>query len=179
MQHVFRAKIMCGWRLDLINGSLNDVPVGLWMWDVVADRVFADTFLARYFGVDAQDAAAGLPLKAYLANVHEMDREHTHRAILEAVERGGDFRHSYRVQNDTGNWRRITAVGNCFLQEGNRAMFPGWIIDLDARDGGDSTGLQNLIVLLSKARDASSPAVTGYALETAIVDLLDMLRNRH
>jgi PAS domain-containing protein len=157
-----------------------DVPVGLWLWDIENDTVFADASLARYFGIDPGRAASGAPISDYLSNVHQDDREKTRQAIADAVDRCSEFRHAYRVRDDAGVWRRIAAVGNCFQFPGRqRHFFPGCIVDLDAQDGSNPVALRSLLMLLHRAQNASDPNAAAFALEAAIVELSDLVGRAH
>ena len=115
--------------------ALDSAEVGWWDWDVVADRFVASAEMAREYGIDPAAAAAGMPLAAFLVNVHPHDRRWLAEAISEAQRTGEPFREEYRLlQPDSqvadGQVRWASARGRCLRDaEGRPARFPGIAVD--------------------------------------------------
>jgi hypothetical protein len=84
---------------------------GTWDWDIVADVVQADTFVALLFNVDPEEAAAGLPLSAYVEGMHPEDQEHVHALILRSIEEDTPFVAEYRVRSADGATRWVLDRG--------------------------------------------------------------------
>lgn len=109
--------------------------IGLWVWDVANDRVFADRAFARIFGVDEQDvSSAGTPLQAFIDAIHPDDRALVAERIRRAMEEGVDYDCEYRVMKRDGGVRWVSARGRCERDaEGRPTRFPGAVVDITSR----------------------------------------------
>lgn len=97
---------------EALQRALDAVDVaGTWDWDIVADVVQADTFVALLFNVDPEEAAAGLPLSAYVEGMHPDDQEHVHALILRSIEEDSPFVAEYRVRSADGVTRWVLDRG--------------------------------------------------------------------
>ena len=95
-------------RLERI---IEAAELGIWSWDIEADRVQADARMAALFGVpQAQRMAA--PLSAYLAAFHPDDVEPTVERINAAIAGGGAYAATYRIRAAGGGWRWVIARGH-------------------------------------------------------------------
>lgn len=117
-------------RISLIEDpAIRDLLVGVWDWDVANDRVYTDSRFARMFGVDAEQAATGIPLIAWLEAIHPEDVEAVTADIEQAL-RVRLFSKEYRVVCD-GHTHWVYARGKCTLDENGKAVrFPGAIVDI-------------------------------------------------
>ncbi len=114
--------------------ALESAEVGWWDWDVEADRVVASVATAREYGLDPAAAAAGMPLGAFLANVHPHDQRWLADAIAEARRSGEPFREEYRLLRPDGQVCWTSARGRCLHDaEGRPARFPGISADATER----------------------------------------------
>ncbi|WP_398471767.1 PAS domain-containing protein [Tardiphaga sp.] len=110
-------------------GRTADLLVGVWDWDVVQDRVYADTRFASMFGISSADATLGSPIGAWLRAVYPGDRTGLQEAIQDAL-RGGAFAIEYRVIVG-GAVRWLYARGKCTLDaDGRPVRFPGAVVDI-------------------------------------------------
>lgn len=117
-------------RLALDAGAI----LGVWDWDVPADRFTADPRFARAFGLDAEECRRGLPLERVVETVHPDDRPLLLERIAEAIRQGGPYRHQYRVRRHDGRYYWIEANGRVDLDAEGRALrFPGVLLDIEAR----------------------------------------------
>jgi PAS domain S-box-containing protein len=108
--------------------------IGTWVWEIGEDRVYADERLAAFFGLDAEQAADGLPLVDYLASIHPDDRERVAAAIGAAVESGSVYEAEYRVRGGDGRERWVLARGRVECdRDGNPRRFPGALSDVTGR----------------------------------------------
>ncbi|HEY5337293.1 MAG TPA: PAS domain-containing protein [Rhizomicrobium sp.] len=108
--------------------------VGIWDWDVQADRVFADERFARLYGVPLDRALAGAPLAEFFAVIHPDDAKRIEAPIARALETGGEFSEEYRLIQPDGDVRWVLAQGKVKLDEnGNALRFPGVSFDITAR----------------------------------------------
>ena len=105
--------------------------VGWWDWDVAADKVYASESFAKLYGVDPEEAAAGIPITAFMAAVHPDDRERFEAVVAALIASGGEFAEEYRLIQPDGAIRWIYARGRCYLDEHGRALrFPGVAVDI-------------------------------------------------
>jgi PAS domain S-box-containing protein len=105
--------------------------VGTWDWDVQGDCLTSDARFARFFSVDPARAAEGVPIGEYVAALHLDDRAYVQAALEAALTQGGEYAAEYRVVQQDGTVRWLSARGQCFFDEQGRAMrFPGVAIDI-------------------------------------------------
>ncbi|WP_071325041.1 hybrid sensor histidine kinase/response regulator [Janthinobacterium sp. 1_2014MBL_MicDiv] len=112
-------------RLTLAAGE-----VATWNWDIVADRVTADSNMARLFPIDA-DATAAAPLARYLDVIHPDDREQVSAQIAQALHAHTPFEASYRVGAGDGQYRSVIARGRVeYAADGTPLQLPGVLLDI-------------------------------------------------
>jgi signal transduction histidine kinase/response regulator of citrate/malate metabolism len=117
-------------QLALDSGAI----VGIWLWEVQADRVTGDERFARAFSLDPARCAAGLPIDEVMVAIHAEDRSRVADEISAALRRGGPYRCELRVQQQDGVYRWIEANGRVdFGPDGHPTRFPGVLIDIDHR----------------------------------------------
>ena len=108
--------------------------IGVWDWDVAADRVTADPRFAALYGVDPGWAAEGAPVGAFFAGVHPEDLPDLKTRIDAALRTGGRFEAEYRLIQADGSLRWVAAQGRCTLDaDGTPLSFPGVSFDITAR----------------------------------------------
>ncbi|MFP5076934.1 PAS domain-containing protein [Rhizobium sp. YIM 134829] len=107
--------------------------VGIWDWDVIADRVFSDDKFAALYGVDPQAAAAGAPISAFIRSVYPEDGAALAEAMDHAMRTGDRFSQEYRLMQTDGSVRWVLAEGRPLLVEGRCERFPGIAIDITAQ----------------------------------------------
>lgn len=112
--------------------ALDAVEVaGSWDWDIVANVVQADAFVALLFNVDPEQAAAGLPLTAYIDGIHPDDQEHVHALILGCIEEDAPFVAEYRVRSADGITRWVLDRGYIIRDASGRPVRGrGIIVDI-------------------------------------------------
>ncbi|UQV45429.1 PAS domain-containing protein [Janthinobacterium lividum] len=112
-------------RLTLAAGE-----VATWNWDIVADRVTADSNMARLFPINA-DAATAAPLARYLDLIHPDDREQVSAQIAQALQAHTPFEASYRVGAGDGQYRSVIARGRAeYAPDGTPLQLPGVLLDI-------------------------------------------------
>lgn len=116
-----------------LEATLVAAEIGTWIWDVRADRVYADRNLARLFQVSAEDAAGG-PIARYTRAIHPEDRERTKAEIERAIQQRSPLAVEYRVARAGGEVRWVAARGAAeYDAAGQVARFPGVVVDITAR----------------------------------------------
>ncbi|MEZ0253398.1 MAG: PAS domain S-box protein [Methylobacteriaceae bacterium] len=108
--------------------------IGIWDWDVAADRVTADPRFAALYGVDPEMAAAGAPIAAFFSGVHPDDLPSLKASIGAVFGTGGQFDAEYRLVQGDGSIRWVAAQGRCTLgEDGTPCHFPGVSFDITER----------------------------------------------
>lgn len=119
-------------RLDLALSSGNSI--GTWDWDVVADRVTADTRFATLYGIDPEAAAAGAPIAEFFAGIHPDDLARVQGEVAESIEQCAAFVSEYRLLHADGSVRWVSAQGRCIAgPRGRCERFPGVSYDITDR----------------------------------------------
>ncbi|HZZ18139.1 MAG TPA: PAS domain S-box protein [Opitutaceae bacterium] len=117
-----------------LGSTLSAGSIGTWTWDIADDRLVADEFTARAFGISTADAAKGLPAVAYLKSVHEDDQASVAEKLALAIEACGTYDIEYRVKRPDGGLVWIQARGRVEADEkGKAASFHGAVMDITAR----------------------------------------------
>jgi PAS domain S-box-containing protein len=102
--------------------------VGVWSWEIGADRVTADQRMAALYGLRPEDAA-GAPVADYFAAFHPDDRAATEARLQEALAGDGNYESTYRVRGQDGKWRWLLARGRVEPSGSGRRM-RGVVIDV-------------------------------------------------
>lgn len=103
--------------------------LGIWSWDIGADRVEADDRVADLFGVPRQDRCSA-PLARYLAAIHLDDVESTAAGISAAIAACSTYGATYRLRLPDGGWRWVMARGHVETDlQGKARVVRGVIID--------------------------------------------------
>ncbi|WP_085316199.1 PAS domain-containing hybrid sensor histidine kinase/response regulator [Derxia lacustris] len=142
--------------------------VGGWDWDPAADRITANGRLAALFGVDAHDAARGVPLQRFLDAIHADDRARIEAVVAHSLATGALFAEEYRVTDADGELRWVFARGRCeYDGAGQPSRFPGAIVDITDRKRAEiglrATTERNRAVELLEAEKARLQAVLSHA----------------
>ncbi len=116
-------------RLDLAMSSGNSV--GIWDWDVIANRVTADARFARLYGVDPALAQQGAAIEEFFRGIHPEDRARVEGEIAQALSTVGSFESEYRLLRQDGSVSWVSAQGRCIPgRDGRCARFPGVSYDI-------------------------------------------------
>jgi PAS domain S-box-containing protein len=117
-------------RLALSGGR----GIGIWDWDVQADRVVADEQFARLYNVDPAKAKAGAPIAEFFAAMHPDDVERVRGRVAEALRFGDLFSEEYRLVAPNGRVCWVLAEGRCEMSaDGTPLRFPGVSFDISDR----------------------------------------------
>jgi PAS domain S-box-containing protein len=114
--------------------ALESAAVGWWDWNVADDVVIGSADLAAEFGLPDGSTSSGLPLHDFFAHVFPLDRMLLLQAMADAVESGLSFAEEYRLIDDRGHARWVSARGRCLYDaDGHPWRFPGVVIDITDR----------------------------------------------
>ncbi|SEQ75516.1 PAS domain S-box-containing protein [Faunimonas pinastri] len=108
--------------------------IGLWNWDIRANRVITDERFALSFSVDPRQAKEGVPIDDFMASIHPEDRPGVSEAIRRAIEDRTELSAEYRLCAPGRAERWLLARGRCqYDPAGNPVQFPGAAIDITDR----------------------------------------------
>ncbi len=132
LRRALKAKSKSEERLSLALNSSGFI--GIWEWDIVKDRVYADAQFVTAFGGEPFWSVEGAPVAEYLKSIHPDDLPMVNAGVERALKLGGIFREEYRLLQKDGSVRWIEARGKChFDREGNPTRFPGVAVDVTER----------------------------------------------
>ena len=140
--------------------------IGAWDWDVQADMIRADSRFALLYGVDPKMAEQGAPIARFFEGIHPDDLPMAQRAIERAMDPTGDgtFISEYRVVDQGGNCRWVSAQGRCTFDDSGRPLrFPGVSYDIDDRKQAELAALaakaerEFVLSLSARQRAATDP----------------------
>lgn len=118
-------------QLDL---ALSVGLVSSYHWNIQKDIVTGDKNLAKMFGITAERAQKGLPLKQFLNSIYEDDRERVGAAIQQTIDGDAQFETEYRTYKGDGSTAWVIARGTIQRDEkGAARYFVGILIDITAR----------------------------------------------
>ncbi|MBX0295093.1 PAS domain-containing sensor histidine kinase [Haloarcula nitratireducens] len=108
--------------------------VGTWTWDIQANVVTADEYLAESYGMDPAAAAAGGPMEAFYEPIHEDDTKRTWNALERAVEETGELDVEYRIRDADGDISWVLARGTVVYDENDDPIrLNGIVFDITER----------------------------------------------
>jgi len=111
-------------RLRLALTASNSI--GIWDWDVAADRATADPRFAELLGVPAEHTTSGTARIAdFLDRVHPDDRDAINAAFVRTLRTGADFEAEYRILTPSRQERWLVARGSCRFDDGKPVRFSG------------------------------------------------------
>jgi PAS domain S-box-containing protein len=103
--------------------------VGMFEWDIIADRLYGDRNFERLFNI-ALDASGAAPLSAFLAAIHPDDQEFVSALVRQSIESGCDYEAEYRIMSGARE-RWVIARGKVERDGSGRAVrFPGVVLDI-------------------------------------------------
>jgi PAS domain S-box-containing protein len=105
--------------------------VGVFDWDLIADRVTADERFDDMFGVDPEVSRAGAPIATYIDSVHVSDRELLTAAIEKSIAERSPFRAEYRLAGRRAEERWVLATGRVIVDpDGTPVRLAGVAVDI-------------------------------------------------
>ena len=157
--------------------------VGTWDWNITAGRIVADARIARLYGFEPEEGAAGIGIDTFIGAIHPDDREMVAEGIQAAIDSGERCVLEYRLLRPDGSVAWVTGRGQCHYDADGRAVrLPGAAIDVTERRrleeerkllaGELSHRIKNVFAVVS-----GLVAMTGRS-DPAARDLVDRLRAR-
>ncbi|SET01478.1 PAS domain S-box protein [Stigmatella erecta] len=129
--------------------------LGVWDWDMQANKLYTDARCAWLYSVSPEAAAGGAPLEAYLPGIHPEDVPRVRQWIERCIETGEEHENEYRVRPSGGEVRWVQVRGRAYPgPDGKPARFPGIILDITQRKQAELRQ-RALLDLSDRLRDLS------------------------
>ena len=128
-------EILAEKKADSIERQLQQIlrtsMVGIWSWDIKAEKVYADANLSKMFNIDPKKANEGLLLQNFIDAIHEDDRERVAKEIEHTIATKKLYEAEYRTAMKDGKSRWVLARGRVQYGEDDKPrLFLGAIIDV-------------------------------------------------
>jgi PAS domain S-box-containing protein len=123
-------------ELDQVNERLRQTLTvagtgGAWDWDIPNQSLTADARFAALHGLDALEAARGLPTDAFFAAIHPEDRVRIRLAVAGILNGAEIFSKEYRLLASDGSVYWVHARGRCHYGDDDRPVrFSGVVLDV-------------------------------------------------
>ena len=116
-----------------LQAALTAGAIGTWVWDITADKTFADANLAQMFGVTPQQAEGGTQAD-FLSKVHPDDAPIVAGLVQQAIRTNGHYEAEFRISRHPGEIRWIVARG-VVEYDADRAprQMTGVVVDITER----------------------------------------------
>jgi PAS domain S-box-containing protein len=154
--------------------------VGVWMWDLSRNEIWATEIWRRMFGFPPD---AAIRYETVIGQIHPQDRETVEHAVRRAVEDHADFVGEYRVVLADGTQRWIAARGRLPSgTEGTQARMLGVSVDITGRKRSeqaleDRLRFEQLLSDLSAAFVNQPPERLDDVIHDSLKRLLETLGN--
>ncbi len=93
-----------------LQAALTAGAIGTWVWDIAADKTYADANLAQMFGVTPQQAEGGTQAD-FLSKVHPDDAPIVAGLVQQAIRTDGHYEAEFRIEREPGEIRWFVARG--------------------------------------------------------------------
>jgi signal transduction histidine kinase/ActR/RegA family two-component response regulator len=102
--------------MDFARLALSAVQgVGVWTYEVAKDRFYCDSGISELYGIDSQEAAAGIKRHDFLANVHPDDLAGLRATMANGLVESGDLELEYRIVHPDGTVRWVLSRGHTYF----------------------------------------------------------------
>jgi PAS domain S-box-containing protein len=115
---------------ERLSRALSTGRVGVFEWEINKDVLSISGPIAQFFGVEAQEAEAGLPLHTFMRGIHPEDQERVAAAVQRTAETGEAYDAEYRLQGIEGTTRSVIARGHVEETAAGQRRFIGVLIDV-------------------------------------------------
>lgn len=116
---------------ERFNLAVKAAKIGIWEWDMVADKVFwSDEILALY---NLDDSFRHLSFVKYIGFVHPDDVDELNSSITLALKSNSQYFTQHRVIPPDGRMRWVEGMGKIILENGQPVKMVGTVIDITER----------------------------------------------
>lgn len=105
--------------------------VGIWDWDIVADRISWTDSLFEMHGVQRENFDA--TVRGFSALIHPADRERVQAAVRAAIERDTPYELDFRIQRPDGKLSWVLTSARVFRDNGRAVRMLGATVDITRR----------------------------------------------
>lgn len=128
-----RAEIALADARSRLDAALEAGAIATWTWDIPNNRLFADAHLARLFNLSPSDGDGAL-LDNYVRAIHPDDVQNVMILLERSVQSGEPYEADYRVVQQDGAIKWVTARGQVERDRSGRAVrMPGVLVDITER----------------------------------------------
>ena len=128
-----------GERLEL---ALESGEMGTWEWYPETGRVMLDGRERALFGLNETEHEVE-HIDAVTAQIHSEDRANVQAALMDALERHGDYDHEFRVVHPGGAVRWLVGVGDVYSEADEPPRMVGINYDITERKETEETLRKN------------------------------------
>lgn len=113
--------------------ALEMAGIATFEWDVVNNRVYANSLMAAFYGIPEAEIAGG-PIESYLSAIHAEDREAAISAIELGLTSGNRYESEYRITDSRSEERWVRAQGDTTVAaDGAPLSLSGVVVDITAQ----------------------------------------------
>jgi PAS domain S-box-containing protein len=116
---------------ERFNLAIKAAKIGIWEWDMVADKVFWSDEILAIFNLD--DSFRHLSFVKYVGFVHPDDIDELKASITSALETSTQYFTQHRVIPPNGKLRWVEGMGKIISENGQPAKMVGTVIDITDR----------------------------------------------
>ncbi|SDB68805.1 HWE histidine kinase domain-containing protein [Belnapia rosea] len=119
--------------LDRQEAALETGVIGFFTWDLPSGTITADKRFARFYGLDPDALAGGMPLEAIMRHIHPEDRAAVEAGTAKALQSVDSYVKEFRLIHPDGVIRWVMVRGHCYAQaEGRPICYTGTAVDVTA-----------------------------------------------
>jgi PAS domain-containing protein len=96
--------------------------IGTWEWDIVNNRVYADSNYARMMNFSDEMAGGGHPVEIFVEHIFDSDRVRVKEILRKVLANHEPYAAEYRIVNPDGSHRWICSRGRCLYNTDNTPM---------------------------------------------------------
>lgn len=142
--------------------------LGIWRWDVAANRVTWSPELYRIYGLDAE--TFGASFEGYLERVHPGDRERVQATVQRALETRESFQFEERIVRSTGEVRHLRSCGGVVLDDqGQPVQLFGACLDISEQTRIREQLEQRVAARTAELADAKERAEAADRIKSAFL----------
>ncbi len=118
----------------LENIAIEETLVGYYTWNIGHNLVYLDAVASRLRDFSTEEAARGIPMQAFIAQLEAGAQARVARAVHNALTKGGFYDQEYRILLKSGGFRWLRTTGRIIQDDdGVPIMAMGTVRDVSAR----------------------------------------------
>jgi hypothetical protein len=98
---------------ERLQSALNGCGIGVWDYDLVNNRFYADPIIAKMLHISEEHAGSGYPGESFLNTIHPNDHTLLKEMARRTFEENAPYCVEYRILNPDGSVRWIQSRGQC------------------------------------------------------------------